>query len=197
MNETTFVSLQRPSRFSAARITPPSTQTCSDARRFQQFVTLVPTAAPLDGGLHVGTCVLPNPLDGRASAMAHEELWREIERAGKAYGFWPGVLEPWSLISFNDLPPEERSKDYARIAAGQRTSLARLENENLCSSLVSGFGSAACARIFFESPWVNRIRKCTDYVEVAKTVWTMSATSWAYAISGWAFSALIQSKAYG
>ena len=108
------------------------------------------------------------------------EFDSELLLAAEDYGFWPGVFEPFELNTLGHLTAKQRKEVSAKKAKAQAFFLRIMAERNHCGSVVMGFGSQACAKIFFESPWRRRFKRCSDYVETAKRVWVMHASSWCY-----------------
>ena len=117
-------------------------------------------------------------MKGRLRAM-DPELKLELALASKRYGFWPGAMTPNELDHLPQRSAKEREETHARLGETHQGYVEEIERTNRCGPMFIAL-DALHVRIFFDSPWKNRFKKCSDYVEAAKTVWIESPGSWYY-----------------
>jgi len=107
------------------------------------------------------------------------ELILELQLASKHHGFWLGAMRPIDFQVLQQQSAEEREETYARLGETHRGYVEQMERTNRCGPIFAAL-DALHVPIFFDSPWKNRFKKCSDYVEAAKTVWIDSPGSWHY-----------------
>lgn len=88
-------------------------------------------------------------------------------------------LRPIDFYLLQQRSAKEREETYASLGDSHRGYVEEMEKTNRCGPIFDVL-DALHVPIFFNSPWKDRFRKCSDYVEAAKTVWIESPGSWHY-----------------